>query len=93
MNRVRLEECERNTKFMPSEMRLKIFLKKYKIRALKFIVLLLNCTLGPPNLGAGGGPGTPGPPPLDLLVKINRLGFAELKTRKISKPTRSYFQK
>ena len=25
MNRVRLEECERNTRFMPSETRLKIF--------------------------------------------------------------------
>ena len=48
---------------MPSEV--EIFLKKYKIRALKFIVLLLNCTLGPPNLRVGGG-GPQGP--LDPLV-------------------------
>ena len=34
MSRVRPEEII----FMPSEARLKIFLKKYKIRALKFIV-------------------------------------------------------
>ena len=47
---------------MPSEARLKFFLKKYKIRALKFIVLLLNCALGPPNLGVRGEPGPWGPP-------------------------------
>ena len=65
MSRVRPEECERNTRFMLSEARLKIFLEKYKIRALKFIVLLLNCTLGPPNLGVKWGPRSPGalPPP------------------------------
>ena len=34
------------------------FLKKYKIRVLKFIVLLLNCTLGPPNLEVGVPPGS-----------------------------------
>ena len=62
MSRGRLEECERNSRFMLSEARLKIFLKKYKIRALKFIVLLLNCTLGPPNLGVGGGSGPQAPP-------------------------------
>ena len=38
MGRVRLEECERNIRVMPSEARLIFFLKKYKIRALKFIV-------------------------------------------------------
>ena len=38
ISRVRLEECENNVRFMPSEARLKIFLEKYKIRALKFIV-------------------------------------------------------
>ena len=38
MSRVRLEECENKTRFMPSEVRLKIFSEKYKIRALKFIV-------------------------------------------------------
>ena len=38
MSRVRLEECENNIRFMPSEVRLKIFSEKYKIRALKFIV-------------------------------------------------------
>ena len=35
MSRVRPEEGERRIVFMPSEARLKIFLKKYKIRALK----------------------------------------------------------
>ena len=63
---MRLEECERNTRFMASKARL----KKYEIRALKFIVLLLNCTLGPPNLGGQGGPGPQGP--LDLLVITDR---------------------
>ena len=38
MNRVRPEEWERRIIFMPSEVRLKIFLKKYKIRVLKCIV-------------------------------------------------------
>ena len=38
MSRVRPEEWERRIIFMPSEARLKIFLKKYKIRVLKFIV-------------------------------------------------------
>ena len=38
MSRVRPEEWERRIIFMPSEARQKIFLKKYKIRALKFIV-------------------------------------------------------
>ena len=38
MSRVRPEEWERRIIFMPSEARLKIFLKKYKLRALKFIV-------------------------------------------------------
>ena len=43
------------------------FLKKYIIRALKFIVLLrLNCTLGPPNLEVRGAQ-APGAP-LDPLV-------------------------
>ena len=69
MSRVRLEECERNIRFMPSEAKLKIFLKKYKIRALKFIALLLNCTLGPPNLGGQGGPRPPGPPPGSASAK------------------------
>ena len=55
---------------MPSKARLKIFLKKYKIRALKFIVLLLNCTLGPPNLGVGGARAPGAPPPPDPLVEI-----------------------
>ena len=38
MSRVRPGEWERRIIFMPSEARLKNFLKKYKIRALKFIV-------------------------------------------------------
>ena len=38
MSTVRPEEQERRIIFMPSEARLKIFLKKYKIRAIKFIV-------------------------------------------------------
>ena len=38
MSRVKPEEWERRIIFMPSEARLKIFLNKYKIRALKFIV-------------------------------------------------------
>ena len=37
MSRVRPEEYKGIT-FMPSEARLEIFFKKYKIRALKFIV-------------------------------------------------------
>ena len=53
MSRVRQKECERNIRFMPSKVRLKFF-EKIKIRALKFIGLLLNCTLGPPNLGVRG---------------------------------------
>ena len=61
MSRVRLEECENNIRFMPSEVRLKNFSEKYKIRALKFIVYLLNCILGPPNLEVRGGPRLPGP--------------------------------
>ena len=54
MRRVRPEEWERRIIFMPSEVRRKILLKKYKISTLKFIVYLLNCTLGPPNLGVKG---------------------------------------
>ena len=45
------------------------FFEKIKIRALKFIILLLNYTLGPPKLyswasksGGQGGPGPRGPP-------------------------------
>ena len=38
MSRVRPEEWKRRIIFMPSEARLKIVLKKYEIRALKFIV-------------------------------------------------------
>ena len=30
-------------------------LQRMEIRALKFFVDLLNCILGPPNLGPGGG--------------------------------------
>ena len=37
MSRVRPEELKRRIVFMLSEARLEIFLKKYKIRALKFI--------------------------------------------------------
>ena len=37
MSKLRPEECERRI-FMPSEARLEIFLKKYEIKALKFIV-------------------------------------------------------
>ena len=62
MSRVRLDGCERNASFMPSEARLKICWKKYNIRALKFTVLLLNCTLGPRNLEVRGGDWAPGPP-------------------------------
>ena len=47
MSRVRLDAHERNTIFMPSEVRLK------KIRVLQYIILLLNCTLGPPNCTVG----------------------------------------
>ena len=38
MSKVRPEECERRILFMPSEAKLDIFLKKYEIMALKFIV-------------------------------------------------------
>ena len=41
MSRVRPEEWERRIIFMPSEVRLKIFLKKYIIRALQ-----INCLAG-----------------------------------------------
>ena len=54
MSRVRPEECKRRIIFMLSEVRLEKLLKKYKIRALKFIVYLLNCTLESPNLGSRG---------------------------------------
>ena len=37
MSKLRPEECERRILFIPSEARLEIFLKKYEIRALKFI--------------------------------------------------------
>ena len=84
MSSVRPEECERNKRFMPSEARQKIFLKKYKIRALQFIVLLLNCTLGPPNLGVGGG-GPPGPP-LDPLVRTSIPTYVGLKIIVVSSP-------
>ena len=57
MSRLRLGECE--IKFHAERSEAEIFFKKYKISALKFIVLLLNCTLGPPNLEVGGGPGPP----------------------------------
>ena len=38
MSGVRREEWESRIIIMPSEVRLEIFLKKYKIRTLKFIV-------------------------------------------------------
>ena len=38
MSRVRPEEWERRTIFMPSEARLEIFLKKYKIMAQKIVI-------------------------------------------------------
>ena len=38
MSKVRPEECERRRILMPSEARMEIWLKKYKKRALKFIV-------------------------------------------------------
>ena len=81
MSRVRLGGCKRNIKLMPSEARLKIFLKIYKIRALKFIVMLLNCTLGPPNLRVGGGARAPGPPPGSASahkLKIQDLVFVKI---------------
>ena len=42
--------------FMPSKVKLEVvfFFEKYKISPLKFIVSLLNCTLGPPNVEVGG---------------------------------------
>jgi len=68
---------------MPSAARLENFLEKYyaerseagnffkekfEIRALKSIVELLKCILGPPDLGVRGGARAPGAPPLDPLV-------------------------
>ena len=47
------------------------FFEKIKIRALKFIILLLNYTLGPPNLGVRGGPAPPPPDP--LVYKWNKI--------------------
>ena len=45
------------------------FFEKIKIRALKFMIFLLkctlwppNCTVGPPNLGVGGPRPLPSPP-------------------------------
>ena len=57
------------------------FLEKIKIRALKFIILLLycilgppNCIVGPPNLGVGEGQA-----PLDPLVAGDaRLLFGQI---------------
>ena len=46
MSRVRLEELPKNTIFMLSEARLENFLKENKIRAPKFIILLLNLQWG-----------------------------------------------
>ena len=50
-------------KFFAEQSKAENFLKKYKISALKFIILLLNCTLGPTNLGVRGAR-APGPLPL-----------------------------
>ena len=36
-----------------------IFLESLEIKVLKFISILLNCTVGPPNRGRGGGSGYP----------------------------------
>ena len=38
MSRVRLEECENNLKIHAEQSEAEIFLEKYKIKALKFIV-------------------------------------------------------
>ena len=69
MSRVRPGEGRRNIIFMPSKVRLNVFFEKIKNKGLKFIILLLNCILGPPNctvelpnLGVGGSG------PLDPLV-------------------------
>ena len=37
--------------FMPNKARLKFFKERLGIRALKFIIYVLNCILEPPNLG------------------------------------------
>ena len=45
---------------MPSEASQNFFKEKLEIEALKFIICVLNCILGPPNLGVRGArPPTP----------------------------------
>ena len=51
MSRVRLEECERNS--CQVKLDWTFFFEKLKIRALQFIILLINCTLGSPNCTIG----------------------------------------
>ena len=60
MSRVRLKECENNIRFMLSEARLKIFLEKYKTRALKIHCLALKLYTGASKSGGKGGARAPG---------------------------------
>ena len=78
MSRVKLEEYEKKYKIDAEWIEAENFLIKYKIRALKFIVLLLNCTQGPPNLGVGAGPGL-GPPPGSASALSTLIFFPKLK--------------
>ena len=65
MSRVRLEQCERNRKFMPSEARLKKFEKNIgpKIHSFAFKLYTGASKSG----GRGGGPPRPPPDPLVLI--------------------------
>ena len=62
MSTVRLEECEINIRFMLSEARLKIFLKKYKTKGTKIHCIVLKLYTGASKSGGQGGLGPQGLP-------------------------------
>ena len=60
LSQARIQTFGRKYLDMPDEVKLKTFLfwKIWKLGALKFILELLNCTLGSPNLGLWGRQGS-----------------------------------
>ena len=66
------------------------FSKKYKIRALKLLVMLLNCTLGPPNLKVGRGVAPP-PPGSASVVQFEKLEFNDCFTTHVSRAFKTFF--
>ena len=73
------------------------FFEKIKIRALKFIILLLNYTLGPPKLyswasksGGQGGVRAPGAPPPGSASDVDIIAnfvFLKLQLSSLFTPT------